>query len=56
MNSGPSNSAATIRDYDNRHYLHPWDAMWLRGRAVRTISARAEGIYVIPTSAPRRPR
>ena len=41
-----SNSAATIRDYDNRHYLHPWDAMWLRGEANRTISARAEGIYV----------
>ena len=41
-----SNSAATIRDYDNRHYLHPWDAMWLRGEADRTISARADGIYV----------
>ena len=41
-----SNSAATIRDYDNRHYLHPWDAMWLRGEADRTISARAEGIYI----------
>ena len=41
-----SNSAAAIRDYDNRHYLHPWDAMWLRGEADRTISARAEGIYV----------
>ena len=41
-----SNSAATIRDYDNRHYLHPWDAMWRRGEADRTISARAEGIYV----------
>ena len=41
-----SNSATTIRDYDNRHYLHPWDAMWLRGEANRTISARAEGIYV----------
>ena len=40
------NSAATIRDYDNRHYLHPWDAMWLRGEADRTTSARAEGIYV----------
>ena len=41
-----SNSATTIRDYDNRHYLHPWEAMWLRGGADRTISARAENIYV----------
>ena len=53
MNSGLSNSAATIRDYDNRHYLHPWDAMWLRGQADRTISARAEGIYVYDSTGKR---
>ena len=53
MTSGLSNSAATIRDYDNRHYLHPWDAMWLRGQADRTISARAEGIYVYDSTGKR---
>ena len=41
-----SNSAATIRDYDNRHYMHPWEAMWLTEGANRTISARAENVYV----------
>ena len=41
-----SNSAATIRDYDNRHYMHPWEAMWLTDGANRTISARAENVYV----------
>ena len=41
-----SNSATTIRDYDNRHYLHPWEAMWPTDGANRTISARAENIYV----------
>ena len=46
MMSGLGNSAATIRDYDNRHYVHPWEPMWLSGEANRTVSARAEGIYV----------
>lgn len=41
----PSNSAAAIRDYDNKHFFHPWDAM-SREDANRTISARAEGIYI----------
>ena len=41
-----SNSAATIRNYDNRHYMHPWEAMWLTEGANRTISARAENVYV----------
>ena len=41
-----SNSAAVIRDYDNKHYLHPWEAMWRTGGADRTITARAENIYV----------
>ena len=41
-----SNSAAVIRDYDNEHYLHPWEAMWLTDGADRTITARAENIYV----------
>ncbi|MEQ8829971.1 MAG: aminotransferase [Alphaproteobacteria bacterium] len=45
-NPGLSNSAATIRDYDNKHYMHPWEAMWVEDGADRTISARAEGIYV----------
>ena len=44
--SSLSNSAAAIRDYDNRHYQHPWQAMWLTDGADRTISARAENIYV----------
>ena len=45
--SGPlTNSAATIRDYDNRHFLHPWEMMSSLGAANRTISTHAEGIYV----------
>lgn len=44
--SSISNSAATIREYDNKHYMHPWEAMWLTDGADRTISARAEGIYI----------
>lgn len=46
MSSVLSNSASTIRDYDNRHYMHPWEGMDSFGQADRTISARAEGIYV----------
>ncbi len=41
-----TNAAATIRDYDNDHFLHPWEAMANLGHADRTISMRAEGIYV----------
>ena len=41
-----SNSAATIRAYDNNHFLHPWEMMASLGHADRTISTRAEGIYV----------
>ncbi len=41
-----TNSAATIRDYDNRHFLHPWEAMASLGHADRTISVHAEGIHV----------
>jgi len=41
-----SNSAATIRDYDNQHFLHPWEMLSSLGAANRTISTRAEGIYV----------
>ncbi len=44
--SAPSNSAATIRAYDNEHFLHPWEMMASLGEANRTISTRAEGIYV----------
>ena len=36
-----TNSAATIRDYDNRHFLHPWEAMASLGHADRTISVPA---------------
>ncbi|RVU35796.1 aminotransferase [Hwanghaeella grinnelliae] len=43
--TGLSNSAAVIREYDNKHYMHPWESME-DGRADRTISARAEGIYI----------
>jgi len=41
-----TNAAATIRDYDNNHFLHPWEAVASLGQADRTISMRAEGIYV----------
>ena len=41
-----TNSAATIRAYDNDHFLHPWESMATLGQANRTISTRAEGIYV----------
>lgn len=44
--SAQSNSAATIRAYDNEHFLHPWEMMASLGEANRTISTRAEGIYV----------
>lgn len=46
MNEQLRNSAATIRDYDNNNYVHAWEAMWLAGKADRTISTSAEGIYV----------
>lgn len=39
-------SAADIRDWDNRHHLHPWDAMWSLGSADRTITSGGEGIYL----------
>ena len=39
-------SAADIRDWDNRHHLHPWDAMWALGAADRTITSRGDGIYL----------
>lgn len=42
---GQSNSAQTIRDFDNRHNVRPWKAMWTDAED-KTISARAEGIYV----------
>ncbi|MDF1747474.1 MAG: aminotransferase [Alphaproteobacteria bacterium] len=41
-----SNSATIIRDYDNTHFMHPWEGMAEFGSADRTISASAEGIYV----------
>jgi len=41
-----SNSAATIRAYDNNNFLHPWEMMASLGHADRTISMHAEGIYV----------
>ncbi len=41
-----SNSSATIRDYDNTHYMHPWEVVASMGKADRTISASAEGIYI----------
>src|SRR3546814_13381375 len=44
--SSRSNTAATIRACDNEHFLHPWEAMASLGQADRTISTRAEGIYV----------
>ncbi len=44
--SALTNTAATIRDYDNHNFLHPWEAMASLGKANRTISSHAEGIYV----------
>src|SRR3546814_6709910 len=41
-----SNTAATIRAYDNDHFLHPWEAMATLGQADPTIAQRADGIYV----------
>lgn len=41
-----TNAAATIRDYDNHNFLHPWESMASLGEANRTISSHAEGIYV----------
>lgn len=43
---GPDTPAATVRDYDNRHYMHPWDSIGDTAPADRTIAARAEGIHV----------
>jgi putrescine---pyruvate transaminase len=37
---------AAIRAWDNRHHLHPWDALWSFGSADRTIATRGEGIYL----------
>ena len=41
-----TNSASTIREYDNENYVHPWDSITSMGSADRTIAGRAEGIYV----------
>ena len=40
------NTSAMIAEYDNRHYLHPWEAMESYGNANRFIATKAEGIYV----------
>ena len=39
-------SAADIRHWDNRHHLHPWDAMWAYGAADRTVTSSGQGIYL----------
>ncbi len=36
-----------IRDWDNSHFLHPWEAMEDHGRNDRTFAERAKGIHVI---------
>jgi putrescine---pyruvate transaminase len=41
-----TNTAATIREYDNKNFLHPWESLENLGKANRTVSMRAEGIYV----------
>lgn len=43
---GSDNSTALLSEYDNRHYLHPWEAMWNYGAANRLIATKAEGIYI----------
>lgn len=39
-------STEQTREHDNRHWMHPWEAMAEAGRADRSIIERAEGIYV----------
>ncbi|MCY4032538.1 MAG: aminotransferase [Hyphomicrobiales bacterium] len=46
MNKTRSNTAVTLTEYDNRHYLHPWEAMESYGNANRLIATKAEGIYI----------
>ncbi len=41
-----SNSATAVRDYDNRYFLHPWESLPNLGKADRTISKSADGIYI----------
>lgn len=35
-----------VRSYDNRHFVHPWEALEAIGDQDRTIAGVAEGIYV----------
>lgn len=35
-----------VRDWDNAHFLHPWEAMEDHGRNERTFAESASGIYV----------
>lgn len=43
---GTNNSAALLTEFDNHHYLHPWEAMGTYGDANRMIAAKADGIYI----------
>ncbi len=40
------NDFSTIRDWDNRHVVHPWEGMADIGHNTRTFAEGAEGIYV----------
>ncbi len=41
-----SNSATAIRDEDQRHILHPWEALDGFGSVENLIAARGDGIYL----------
>ena len=48
-----SNSAAVIREKDQRHILHPWEEMGTFGSAEPLIAAKGDGIYIWDTDGRR---
>ena len=40
----------SIRDWDNRHFLHPWEGMADIGENDRTFAQGGQGIYVTNAS------
>lgn len=41
-----SNDFQTVRDWDNRNFVHPWEGMEFIGKNERTFTEGGEGIYV----------
>ena len=41
-----ANRSALVSDCDNRHFLHPWEALGSYGAANRLIAVKAEGVHV----------